>query len=115
MFSYCFLLTLALATAANAANTADPLYTVLNDSTEGIPDCSSPLIVSCKKIELDVDLIESQKKIYIPETGLIYTRKGNPKDEDGTEIRILKKGQDEVIITLEKEEDVYTIKFSSGK
>ena len=116
MFSHCLKLSLvvALATAASVKN-SDPLYTVLDESTDGIADCQGSFILSCNKIDLDLDLINSGKAILIPETETAYQKVGKADETEDAVSYTYKHGQLDVIITMDKESGEVTASFTAGK
>ena len=51
-----------------------------------VPECEGEHVISCKRIKIDLDAIDSMDNITIPEIGTVLSRDEDlDQEEDGTE------------------------------
>ena len=70
----CILLLTAVATSASESPQA--AFSVLPDSTDGLKICRGRGFLSCQRIEVNFEAIESPDAILIPEVDIVMEKKG---------------------------------------
>lgn len=62
------------------------LYDYLDNApVDGIPECQRHRVMTCHRIKVNMDVIDSKKDVFIPEIGTVLQRQLE-EDEDGKQV-----------------------------